>query len=144
MIAREVAARAAPAGDRVDDAADELPDAGLALGRAERPAEVLLRDDVRGVLRPGRGELDVALLEGVAALLVVRDDRIATLPLDLVVRVDALGREVPLELEAVPDHPDAVLLGRPVRCPLPARPGGEGSGRDDRDWDLGPRGPRRQ
>src|SRR5918995_23394 len=42
-----------PAGDRVDHSADELANARLALGRAQRSAEVLLGHDVGGVLRPG-------------------------------------------------------------------------------------------
>src|ERR1700757_4693056 len=51
--ASEGAAAAAPrAAARVDDAADHLLDAGLALRRAHLPAEVLLGDDVRGRLRP--------------------------------------------------------------------------------------------
>ena len=87
----EVAARPAPAADRVDDAADHLLDAALALGRAEPPAEVLLRDDVRRGLRPEARELDVPLLEGRAVL--ARDDRVAELPLDLVERVASGDRE---------------------------------------------------
>ena len=50
---REVAALAAPVGDRAGDAADHLPDRALARGRVELAAEVLLGDDVRRVLRPG-------------------------------------------------------------------------------------------
>src|SRR6266571_4678288 len=59
----EVAVLDPPPGDRVDHPADHLPDAGLALRRAERPAEVLLGDDVRGVLGPVLRELHAALLE---------------------------------------------------------------------------------
>src|ERR687896_645626 len=101
VIAREVAVLPAPSGDRVDDTADQLTDARLALRRAERTAEVLLRDDVRGVLRPGDGELDVPLLEGVAAVLEVRDHGVAKLPFDLVEWVHAFLGEVPLERQAV-------------------------------------------
>jgi hypothetical protein len=111
LIAREVAALATPAGDRVDDAADELADARLALRRAEGPTEVLLRDDVGGVLRPRDRELDGPLLERVAALLEVGDDGVTLLPLDLVERVDAVAREVALEGQPFPDHPDVSLSG---------------------------------
>ena len=40
----------------------------LALGGAEGAAEILLGDDVGGVLRPGGRELEVALLEGGRAI----------------------------------------------------------------------------
>ena len=76
----EVALRLAPAADRPHDAADHLPDAVLALGAAERAAEVLRHDDVGRQLRPRRRNLDVVLLEDDLALLVL-DDRAAPLPL---------------------------------------------------------------
>src|SRR5213078_3080315 len=57
----EVAALAPPGADRVDDTADHLLDALLALGRGHAAAEVLLRDDVRGGLRPELRELDAVL-----------------------------------------------------------------------------------
>src|SRR6185295_17523133 len=63
FLGGEVAALAAPAGDRVDDAADHLLDTRLALGRGHAAAEVLLRHDVRRRLRPELRELDVSLLE---------------------------------------------------------------------------------
>ena len=112
----EVAVLRAPAADRVDDAGDELADRGLTLGRAERAAEVLLGDDVGGVLRPADGELHAALLEGVPALLEVGDDRVARLPFDLVERVGPLGREMTPEREPllVADH----LYVLQVLCPL--------------------------
>src|SRR5207342_3721365 len=47
FIGPEVAALAAPAADRVDDAADHLLDGALALGRRHAAPEVLLGDDVR-------------------------------------------------------------------------------------------------
>ena len=59
---------------------------------AEGAAEVLLGDDVRGVLRPRDRELDVGLEEGVGAVLVVLDAGVAPLPLHGVVRV---GRPAP-------------------------------------------------
>ena len=83
--------RARPLGDRVDDAADELLDAALALGRADLAAEVLRDDDVGGLLRPGLRDLDVALLEDHLAAFVA-DDRGAQLPLDLVEGVHARAR----------------------------------------------------
>ena len=63
------------------------------------------------------GELDVALLEGVAALLVVRDDRVAGLPLDVVERVPSLGREVPLEGQSLTDDLDVPLFRRHLHTP---------------------------
>ena len=87
----EVAALAAPAGDRAGDAADHLLDGRLALVRADPPAEVLLRDDVGRVLGPALRELDAALLE--RGVLGVADHRVADLPLDLVEGVDS-GRRV--------------------------------------------------
>ena len=92
LVGREVAALAAPAGDRAGDAADHLLDRALALGRGHAAAEVLLRDDVRRVLRPELRELDVSLLERGAAP--AGDQRVADLPLDLVERVAARDREV--------------------------------------------------
>src|SRR6185503_13167356 len=83
----EVAVALAPDPDRVHDPAGELTDRGLTLRRAERAPEVLLGDDVCRVLRPRDRELHAALLEGEAALLEVRDDRVARLPLDVVERV---------------------------------------------------------
>jgi len=86
----EVAALAAPVGDRARDARDHLLDRALAGGRVELAAEVLLGDDVGRVLRPGRGELDVLLLEDGA------DARVAQLPLDGLERVHAgLGEQTP-------------------------------------------------
>src|SRR5262249_2329198 len=64
FLGGEVAALSAPAGDRVDDAADHLLDARLALGRGHAAAEVLLGDDVGRRLAPELRELDALLLEG--------------------------------------------------------------------------------
>src|SRR5690606_31044313 len=93
LLAREVAELAAPARDRAGDAADHLLDGGLALGRAEAAAEVLLGDDVRRVLRPALRELDAALLEG--RVVRIADDRVADLPLDLVEGMDTRRRVAP-------------------------------------------------
>jgi hypothetical protein len=91
LDAGEVAASTAPVGDRARDARDHLLDGALARRRAELAAEVLLRDDVRRVLRPGDRELDVGLLERDAVA--VADARVAHLPLDGVERVHPLLRE---------------------------------------------------
>ena len=77
-----------PLGDRVDDAADQLLDAALALRRADLAAEIFRDDDVGRLLRPGLRDLDVALLEHHLAAFVA-DHRRAQLPLDLVERIDA-------------------------------------------------------
>ena len=105
LVVREVAAVAAPGADRVDDAADHLLHAALALGRAQPAAEVLLRDDVRRGLRPELRELDVLLLEGRPVL--AGDEGVADLPLDLVERVAAGDREVPAhaQVRGIVDRP---------------------------------------
>ena len=101
----EVAAFDTPSGDRVGDAIDDLTQGGLALGGAERAAEVLLSDDVRRVERPRCRNLDVALLEGNRPVFPVRDARVAALPNNGVVRVHAgVG-----EMTADPN-------GQPIRC----------------------------
>src|SRR5262249_2872016 len=82
VVGREVAALAAPAADRVDDAADHLADAGLALGSAELAPEILLSNDIRRRLRPELRELDRLLVE--RGLVLARDEGVADLPLDLV------------------------------------------------------------
>ena len=93
LVGREVAALATPGRDRPGNAADHLLDRGLALGRVHTAAEVLLRDDVRRVLRPGLRELDPALLE--RRVLGIADDRVADLPLDRLEGVHAGFREAP-------------------------------------------------
>jgi hypothetical protein len=92
LLVREVAAVTAPRADGRDDAADHLLHARLAVGRAHAAAEVLLRDDVRGRLRPELRELDALLLED--RLLLARDQRVAQLPLDLLERIASGDREV--------------------------------------------------
>ncbi len=78
----------------------ELAQAGLADVGVEGAAEVLRRDDGRGVDRPEVGELDAALLEdGLAGLPVGLDD-VAPLPGDLVVGVHAVGAEDPLDRQS--------------------------------------------
>lgn len=96
----EVAAFDAPGGDGVGHAIDDLLERPLALGKAQRAAEVLLRHDVGGIERPVGGELDAQLLERNRAVLPVGDPRVATLPLDLVVRVNpgaVKWRVIPME-----------------------------------------------
>ena len=94
LVVDEVAVLDAPRRQRVGHPVRHLLERRLALGGAERPAEVLLRQDVGGVHAPGLGHLDAELLEGHRAVAEVRDARVAPLPLDLVVGVDALGGEV--------------------------------------------------
>ena len=89
----EVAVAQAPLGDGVGHAVGDLLERPLALGGAERAAEVLLGDDVRGVERPVDRELDIDLLEGHRAVAVVRDAGVAPLPLHQVVGVHAFGGE---------------------------------------------------
>ena len=83
----------------VDDAADELLDAALTLGRPNLAAEILRDDDVGRLLRPELRNLDVALLEHDLAALVADHGR-AQLPLDLVERIDACFREEARERKA--------------------------------------------
>src|SRR5438552_16949605 len=63
ILAREVMLIARPPGDRVDDAADQLLDGALAIGRAHLAAEIFRDDDVGRLLRPEGRNLDVLLLE---------------------------------------------------------------------------------
>ena len=72
-VAGEVAVLGAPARDGAGDPVHHLADERLAL-EVPRAAEVLLGDDVGGVLRPGGGELQVPLLEGGGAIAPVGDD----------------------------------------------------------------------
>ena len=99
-VVDEVAALDAPPGDGVDHPVGDLLERVLALGGAEGAPEVLLGDDVGGVERPVDGELDVDLLEGDGAVLVVGDAGVTPLPGHLVVGVDARGREVPADADA--------------------------------------------
>ena len=127
LVVDEVAVLGAPVGDRVGDPVDHLAQRLLALGRAEGAAEVLLGDDVGGVQRPRDRELDVGLEEGVAAVLEVRDARVAPLPLDGVVRMGAAGcvkcRRIP-----IPSCSGAMAMGLLL---FSARGGGFVSGSSD-------------
>ena len=109
----EVAALAAPAGDRAGHAPDHLLDGALALVRARAAAEVLLGDDVGGVLRPGRRELDAALLE--RRVLGVADQGIADLPLDAIDRMPRLAppQESPQAVQKNPTE-NGLIVERPL------------------------------
>src|SRR5207302_7045502 len=104
LVGCEVAARAAPPADRVDDAADHLLDAELALRRRHAAAEVLLRHDVRRRLRPELRELDALLLED--GFVLAGDKGVARLPLDLLEGIAPRDREQALDPDArgVVDH----------------------------------------
>ena len=99
VVRREVALRLRPARDRVDDAIDELADAGLTLGGVEVAAEVFADHDVGGELAPERGDFHVLLLEDALAALRA-DAGGAVLPGDLVVGVDPGRRPAALERQA--------------------------------------------
>src|SRR5207253_3350291 len=143
-LAREVALGGSVARDRVDDPVYDLLHARLALRRPELAAEVLGCDDVRRGLRPELGDLDALLFEDVPAL--PGDDRIAELPLDLVVRVDAGAGEAALDSQTAPrsaldglrryvcdGHVRAPPRSERVRCVLAARvEEGEGPSRSCR------------
>ncbi len=84
----EVAAVEAPVADGFCNAADEMADAGLALGGADLAVEVFAGDDVGRGHGPVDGDLDILLLEdGLAAS--VGDGGGAGLPLELVVGRDS-------------------------------------------------------
>src|SRR5207248_9898290 len=91
LFAREVVPLATPPGDGAGHPADHLLHRALAVRRAELAPEVLLGDDVGGVLRPALRELDVRLLE--RDPVAVSDSRVAQLPLDGVEGVRGLVRE---------------------------------------------------
>ena len=100
LVVFEVAVLDPPRRDGVDDPVDDLLERVLALGGAERSAEVLLGQDVGGVRAPGLGHLDVALLERDRAVAIVHDPRLTELPANLLVGVDAFGREVPTDADS--------------------------------------------
>jgi len=76
VFGREVTTLFAPFADASHDAADQLPDARLAFGRADVAAEIFRDDDVGRQLAPGLRDLDVLLFEDDFALLVA-DRRVA-------------------------------------------------------------------
>ena len=99
LVGREVLLLGRPPGDGVDDAADQLLDAALALGRADLPAEILGDDDVGRLLGPELGDLDVALLEDDLALFAADHGR-PEVPLHLVERIHPFVREEAFVLQA--------------------------------------------
>ena len=118
LIRREVVLGVRPRRDRVDDAVDELADAGLALRRPDVPAEVLADDDVGRELAPRLRDLDVLLLEdGLARFR--GDGRGPDLPLDLVVGMDARRGEAARPAQAL-DLGPVVVQAREARAPRPA------------------------
>ena len=130
VVVDEVAVLHAPLGDRVDDPVDDLAQRRLALGRPERPAEVLLGEDVRRVHAPGGGHLDAELLEGDRAGPVVGDARVAPLPGDLVVGMRTLAvkcRRIPMSIRS---PATAIIPPRTRRDPRPGEPprAGQASG----------------
>jgi len=96
LVSREVVLRRCPAGDRVDDAVDELLCGSFATRCPDVAPEVFADDDVGGQLAPERWDLDVRLLEDRLARLVL-DLCAAQLPGDLVVRMNARRGPAPLE-----------------------------------------------
>ena len=93
----EIAALDAPIGDGVGHAVDDLAQRNFTLRGAGCAAEIFLRNDVGRVERPCVGKLDIALLEGHAAVFPVADARIALFPLDHVVRMNFRLREVAID-----------------------------------------------
>ena len=123
-VAREVAGFGPRPRDRVDHPVDHLLDAPLAYRASELASEVLGGDHVRRRLRPELGDLDAFLLEDVPG--VAWDDRIAMLPFDVVIGVNALASETTLETKAlrlcrVLDRLLRYLGDRHVRAPLKSR-----------------------
>src|SRR6266851_1453775 len=90
----EVAPLGAPAGQGVDDAADQPTNASLALGSVRRAAKVLRGHHVGREHRPGLGDFDVLLLKDGPSVLAT-DVRGAVFPGQLVRRVDARRGEIP-------------------------------------------------
>ena len=87
-----------PAGDGLDHAAHQLLDRVLAFRRAHGAAEVLGGHNIGGLLAPALGRLDVFLLEDRATALIL-DDGAPGIPFELVVGMNAFGREEALEGE---------------------------------------------
>jgi hypothetical protein len=100
-LAGEVAVLAARGAVGEHHPVDELTQAALPLGLADRAAEVLRGDDVGGVDAPLGGELHTALLEVDRAVPPVGHDDVAALPGHLVVGVHSGGGEDTLDLEAL-------------------------------------------
>ena len=108
----EVAVLGAPAADSAGDSVDELPQGPLAVLAAGPAAEVLLGDDVDGVLRPGRRELHVGLLEDDTAGR-SGDESAAATPLQCVVGMVTLDGEPALDADTGALRQDGHLLTLP-------------------------------
>ena len=100
FVGDEVAVTDAPVGDRVGNTIGDLLERPFALIGVGGAAEVLLSDDVGGVERPSKRELDAELLESNLAGLPVGDASVATFPLDLVKRVGVGVCVVPTDADA--------------------------------------------
>ena len=111
VVVDEVAVLDAPGGDGVDHPVGDLPAATTRARRCRGCPEVLLGEDVGGVEAPGRGHLDPSCSKATAAVAVVGDPRVAPLPGDLVVGVDAVGGEVPADADAVRCGAMAMVVG---------------------------------
>ncbi len=103
VVVDEVTALATPLGDGVDDAPGDLLERPLPLGRAQRPPEVLLGQDVGGVDTPPRRHLHPELLEGHGTGEVVGDPGVTPLPPDGVEGIGPRRREV-----SVDSNPDSL------------------------------------
>src|SRR5262249_12969996 len=99
LFARKIFLDARPAGERIDDAADQLFDAVLAFGRSNLPTKILGDDDVGRLLRPESRNLDVTLFEDDLTALVPNHCGPA-IPFDFVKRIDAGFGEEPRKHEA--------------------------------------------
>src|SRR5215471_15018804 len=96
----EVALGESPVANGFGNAADELPDTGLALRGAELAVKVFAGNDVGRSHRPGFWDLDLFLFEDDVAFR-VRDRGSALFPFDFVVGRDARLGKKPAEAKAV-------------------------------------------
>ena len=101
VVAREVALLLRPGSNGVDDTANQLFDAPLAVRSADDAAEILGNNDIGRLLRPESRDFHIALLEDNRSLFIADDGR-AHLPLNLVERVNPFASEETLVLE--PGH----------------------------------------
>src|SRR5262249_30693645 len=122
LLTGEVPVLAAPAGDGLHHAADQLPDTVFALRGAQRAAEVFRHHHVGGELGPGLGDFDLVLLEHHLALL-AGDHGAPFLPLHFGERVHPAPGEVtpPLDPPLTPAGsglaPPSSLLAAHPRFP---------------------------
>ncbi len=95
----EIAIAFAPCRDRVDDTIDHLLQGGFAFGRVDRTPEILLGEDVGGILGPRSRHLHAGLFEGDRTVSMVDETSVAVLPLDVVVWVSAFACETAAKAE---------------------------------------------